>query len=453
MAELHIRYRNEGTTMPLIIPVTVLINTPPEILFAHIRQNSKTCRRWIKQEPAHRGIALLCGSGPSIRHDILDIRARQAQGAKVFALNAAAKYLNDHGIHPDFQVMIDAKEESVGLIGPAKQHLFGATVDPMCFALKPDATLFQLQVDDDDLQNEIDILAPHEYSMMSTAVSVGLVSTVLTYTMGYRHLHFYGFDSSHDNNESHVVRQEMNDIVACMNVSFCGKEYVSSLPMKLQAERFMQIANLLKGEGCELHMHGTGLLPDMVRAPEEMLSEKEKYLRMWSMLSYRQDSPAERIVDTILAELKPTGRIVDFGCGTGRAAARIAARGHDVLLVDFAPNCRDEEAADLPFIELDLSEPMPLREKFGYCIDVMEHIPPDQVDGVIQNIMGSASKVFFQISTVDDRMGAIIGRSLHLTVQPHAWWREKFAALGYFVSWQEMQDIASSFVVRKMERS
>lgn len=447
MGDLHIRYRNEGTTMPLIIPVSVLVNTPPETLFSHIRQNSTNCPRWIKQLLAHDGVALLCGSGPSIRHDLLDIRTRQARGAKIFALNAAAKYLHDRDIHPDFQVLIDAKEESVGLIGPAKQHLFGATVNPKCFEVKPDATLFHLQVDDDDLQADIDALAPHEYSMMSTAVSVGLVSSILAFVMGYRKLHFYGYDSSHEDNESHVVRQAMNDDVACMNVSFCGKDYVASLPMKLQAERFMQIAHLLKSERCELVMHGTGLLPDMYRAPDEALSEKEKYFRMWSMLSYRQDSPAERIVDTILEQLRPTGRIVDFGCGTGRAAARITDRGHDVLLVDFAPNCRDDEAAGLPFVELDLTEPMPLRERFGYCIDVMEHIPTDDVATVIRNVMASAARVFFQISTVPDAFGAVIGKHLHLTVRPHQWWRELFVSLGYQVERQEEGQINSSFVI------
>ena len=449
MGELHIRYRNEGTTMPLIIPVSVLVNTPAEKLFSHIRQNSKNCQSWIKQEPAHDGVALLCGSGPSIRRDLEDIREKQAKGAKVFALNAAAKFLHENGIHPDFQVLIDAKEESIGLIGPAHHHLFGATVDPRCFEVEPDATLFHLQVDDDDLQADIDELAPHEYSMMSTAVSVGLVSAVLVFTIGYRNLHFYGYDSSHENNESHVVRQAMNDDVACMNVSFGGKDYVASLPMKLQAERFMQIAHLLEAAGCEFEVHGTGLLPDMYRMPDEKLTEKEKYFRMWSMLSYRQDSPAERIVDTILEKLNPTGRIVDFGCGTGRAAARISAKGHDVLMVDFAPNCRDDEAAELPFVELDLAEPMPLREKFGYCIDVMEHIPPDQVDVVIRNIMDSADKVFFQICTVIDNMGTLIGKHLHLTVKPHDWWLETFARLGFTIDWQEHGDISSSFVVNR----
>lgn len=455
MSELHIRRWNDVATMPLIIPVSVLVNTPTEVLFDHIRTNSKNIRRWIKQEVQHDGVALLCGSGPSIKDNIQEIRYRQAGGAKVFALNAAASYLASQGIIPDVQVMIDAKAESVSLIGPAKEHLFGSTVDPKCFEVKPYARLFQLQVDDDDLQTDIDQLAPHEYSMMSTAVSVGLVTSILTFVLGYREMHFYGYDSSHQNNNSHVVRQEMNDEVACMNVQFSGKDYIASLPMKLQAERFMQIAHLLEGQGCKLHMHGEGLLPDMYRMPNEKLSEKDKYFRIWSMLSYRQDSPAERIVDDIIDKLKPQGRILDFGCGTGRAAHELKRRGHDVLMIDFAPNCLDDgPARDVPFVEMDLSEPIPLREACGYCIDVMEHIPTDDVAKVLGNIMSAADKVFFQISTVDDRCGVTIGQRLHLTVQPHEWWRGLFVSLGYGIEFEEKQDIASVFMLlRRVHQS
>lgn len=447
MSELHIRRMNEGATMPLIIPVSVLINTPTEVLFDHIRENSKNISKWVKQLPAHDGVALLCGSGPSLVDDLEDIMERQKAGAKVFALNAAAKFLNGHGIFPDCQAMIDAKEESMSLIGPAREYFFGSTVDPRCFHLKPDATLFHLQVDDDDLQAEIDNYAPHDYSMLTTAVSVGVVATVLAFVLGYRKLHFYGYDSSHKGNDSHVTRQEMNDVVACMNVEFCGKEYVSSLPMKLQAERFMQVANLLKGEGCEINMHGYGLLPDMYRAPHEKLSEKEKYFRMWSMVSYRQDSPAERIIDDIEKFLKPDSRVVDFGCGTGRAGAILKNRGYDVLLVDFAPNCRDDVAAELPFIELDLTESIPLKEKYGYCVDVMEHIPPEDVDKVIVNIMNAAEKVFFQISTVQDKMGSIINDHLHLTVESHEQWLDRFLKLGFIVSHDQKYECESVFVV------
>jgi hypothetical protein len=117
--------------------------------------------------------------------------------------------------------------------------------------------------------------------------------------------------------------------------------------------------------------------------------------------------------------------------------------------VDFSPNCRDQESADLPFIEMDLTAPMPLREKYGYCIDVMEHIPTGDVDAVVHNIMASAETVFFQISTVNDKMGSLIGQHLHLTVKPHLWWHRLFWMLGYQIAWEQEQDICSSFLVKK----
>jgi hypothetical protein len=399
--------------------------------------------------PAHDVPALMCGAGPSLKYDLDEIKERQKKGGMVFALNAAAKYLNENGIYPDYQVLIDAKEESVSLIGPAREHLFGATVDPKCFELKPDASLFQLQVDDDGLREEIDKLAPYSYEMFTTAVSVGVVGAVVAFAMGHRDMHFYGYDSSHENNDSHVVRQEMNDNVACMEVDFAGKHYLSSLPMKLQAERFMQVANLLKGEGCSVTVHGTGLLPDMYNMPYEKLSEKEKYLRMWSMLSYRAGSPAELIVPLIVEKLKPEGLIIDFGCGTGRAAAAITDLGYGVILTDFAPNCRDECAGELPFVEIDLTEPIPLRAEYGYCVDVIEHIPPDKTDLAIKNIMGSARKVFFQISTVHDRCGVTIKQELHLTVHPVDWWLDCFSRMGYTVEWSQKTEDSGMFLVTR----
>ena len=77
----------------------------------------------------------------------------------------------------------------------------------------------------------------------------------------------------------------------------------------------------------------------------------------------------------------------------------------------------------------------------------MEHIEPEKVATVIKNIMGAADKVFFQISTVPDTMGALIGQQLHLTVEPAAWWRELFLSLGYTVQWEMQDDIAVMFFI------
>jgi hypothetical protein len=240
----------------------------------------------------------------------------------------------------------------------------------------------------------------------------------------------------------------MNDGDPCTIVEFGGRKYTCSLTMELQARNFRKRAEQLKSMGCKIIVHGDGLLPAMANAPEP--SEVEKYERMWSHSGYRDFAPGEASATLFLDVVKPDGPVIDFGCGTGRGALRIAQAGHEITLVDFAGNCRDEAAKALPFVKHDLTRPLDICAPYGYCTDVMEHIPTDDVEDVIRNIMDSANTTFFQISTVHDSFGEVIGHPLHLTVRPHEWWRQKFIELGYRVTWEDAGEINSSFLV-KME--
>lgn len=452
MSDIFIRHKNEDAEGTLVIPVQMLINTPYDVLKDHILENSKNCKDWLVSVPPHDGVALLCGSGVSIKEHLREIRGKQHDGAVVFALNAASDYLASNGIMPDNQVIIDAKEETSELVGAAKEHLFAATVHQKCFKLRPNAKLFQLQVEDESLQDQIDEIAPYDYTMLMTAVSVGIVSLALVYAMGYRKIYCYGYDSSYTDGNSHVVPQPMNGNIPCMNVDFAGKSYLTSLPMKMQAERFMSVANSLKKDGCEINVIGSGLLPDMSKTAFEELTEKDKYTRMWSMLSYRDASPAERIVDLIDDKIKK-GVTIDFGCGTGRAAALLSKSGRRVILLDFAPNCRDQEADGLEFLEVDLTQPIHVLGDSGYCIDVMEHIPPEDVDKVINNIMASVPECFFQISTVPDVCGATIGHELHLTIESPRDWFDRFKRLGFTVDWMDNTALDVKLLVKRKEEN
>lgn len=61
--------------------------------------------------------------------------------------------------------------------------------------------------------------------------------------------------------------------------------------------------------------------------------------------------------------------------------------------------------------------------------DTLEHIAPEDIDRVIDNIVRVSKKyIFMQICTKKDiaPWGKIIGRKLHLTIRNIEWWIEKF---------------------------
>lgn len=185
--------------------------------------------------------------------------------------------------------------------------------------------------------------------------------------------------------------------------------------------------------------------PSVKQQPCLKTDEQRKYEKMWKIDDYRAVAPGEQSVQIFLkqAKPKPGSTLIDFGCGTGRGGTALALFGKlNVTLMDFAENCLDEWVANacenqdsLRFVQHDLNKISPVTAEYGYCTDVMEHIPPEEVDQVLANILLAAKNVFFMISTQPDRMGERIGEPLHLTVQPYEWWLKKFREQGCMVHW------------------
>lgn len=178
------------------------------------------------------------------------------------------------------------------------------------------------------------------------------------------------------------------------------------------------------------------------------LTEQQKYEKLWGRAEkdYRTVAPGEHHAFEFLKQAQPEkdAEVIDFGCGTGRGALSLALfGGMRVKMLDFAENCLDPEVAEacvtqptrISFKVQDLTLPIEDSAAYGYCCDVMEHIPTDMVRRVLANILGSANHVFFGISTVPDIMGETIGEELHLTVKPMAWWVEQLTDLGAVVHW------------------
>lgn len=213
----------------------------------------------------------------------------------------------------------------------------------------------------------------------------------------------------------------------------------------------------------------------------EIMSEQQKYEAMWSYEQYRGVAPGEQIAPEFLTIARPRNgaKIIDFGSGTGRGSRAIAILANmagmdvDIQMLDFADNaldpdmvelCKQDGPTTIRFAQHDLTKPVPFVAEHGFNTDVMEHIPPDQVDLVLTNILQAARHVFFQISCVDDACGKLIGHALHLSVHEPAWWKKKFEDLGctihywrddtesciaYVTAWANGQDIVDAGVLNE----
>lgn len=208
--------------------------------------------------------------------------------------------------------------------------------------------------------------------------------------------------------------------------------------------------------------------------------EKVKYVKAWQREEYRKFAPGEALASSFLAIAKPAqqSEVIDFGAGTGRGALMLAFMGRLIVhMVDFVPEALDPEVAQacvtqptrISFLEHDLTIPLPFSKNYGFCTDVMEHIPEDLVDIVLQNILTAAQRVFFSISTRPDSWGQkLIGDDLHVTVKPYEWWLEKFKAknvvvyytekldddnaIFYVSSWQQARELYSRMTVNTDEQ-
>jgi SAM-dependent methyltransferase len=182
--------------------------------------------------------------------------------------------------------------------------------------------------------------------------------------------------------------------------------------------------------------------------------EQTKYEALWGKFpAYRHISNGELVADYFLEVAKPTAvqTIADFGCGTGRGGLRIRQlTGANLRLFDFAENCLDADVKEaltegFSFARHDLTQPFGEKFDIGYCSDVLEHIPPEDVEKVLLNLGMACKRLFLCISTEEDHMGVLIGEKLHLTVRDAVWWHTLVEELGFRI--EASRDVKTAVIL------
>lgn len=124
-------------------------------------------------------------------------------------------------------------------------------------------------------------------------------------------------------------------------------------------------------------------------------------------------------MDERYAEARP--RLLDYGCGKGWQY--LALRVHEAW-GGILPHCYDIGVRGL-------SEPAPAQSFHGViCTDMLEHIAPDDIDGVLADIFsklipGGRAFAHFSIACRPAKKELPDGRNIHLTVKPPPFWVDR----------------------------
>jgi hypothetical protein len=435
----------------------IVVNNSPEEIMSNIRTNAA---RGLIELDNHEPVAtplMIVGGGPSLHAFLPTLKAFKPE-CHVLAINGAYKFLRSHGVKCEHFLMIDSRIDNlVHIEQPSDDtnHLLASQVHPAVFDALSDhrVTMFHMST---ATAHEA-LRGRKQFNFLAAPIGMSSIHAIYAAAaLGYRTLLLFGYDFSVSAEGNYAYPQPLNDADYQLDIPLNGKVFRTTLAMARTAEQFGKVIGpIITACNLDVRLYSDGLLSEMIAVATSdapiATKERDKYEAIWQLDEYRKVSPGLRYVDEALEALKmePGASIADFGCGTGRCAKWFAERGFVATGVDIAGNCLEESVTFVQAALWDADALPPV--DYGFTTDVMEHIPPDQVDATLAAIHRACAKgCYFNIDTIPDSFGVFIGRTLHMTVKPAEWWEAKLRALWPNVERIRLDDPQQAvFVVRK----
>ncbi len=159
-------------------------------------------------------------------------------------------------------------------------------------------------------------------------------------------------------------------------------------------------------------------------------------------------------IDAFCQLARPPGIVLELGAGNGWACEQFRSRGLNVIAMDIAANAECHKR--IPSLRHCAWEVWPheARADWFFSCDFFEHLPPERVPEVFQQIVENIRYGgYMQVCLVEDVSGPkLVGHPLHLTVEGPGWWTT--LAGYYFKHVRILQDNAGHitlFMRRELE--
>jgi len=125
----------------------------------------------------------------------------------------------------------------------------------------------------------------------------------------------------------------------------------------------------------------------------------------WGRMAKNQSSSIKKLLDEYNIK-----RLLDYGSGWGGLKDSLPS---DYEVIEYEPGIEEKSQSPEP-------------EKFVVCIDVLEHIEPEYIENVLDDLQRVVlDKGFLTISCREAVRRLPNGKNAHLIVKPHTWWKDK----------------------------
>ena len=371
-----------------------------------------------REEPA----AIVC-YGPSLNQTWEQIKDFKY----IFTCSGSHKFLLERELIPTWHVEVDPRSHKIGLLGPPHPdvtYLPASTCHPNYFKHLEGYNIKLWHVFDSQAE-AFRVLPPGEWAVTG-GCDVGLRALTLAAFLGFRDLHIFGMDGCFGDTGRHAAAHPNQGKHA--ETEYEGKIYHTTPAMLACTQQLLHELDQLPG--VEVKLYGEGLAQAMFRnyirkipnQPKELIGSiavckpdliSTSYVELNAQLhrenlAYGVGGERHALTVLKLAESLKTKNILDYGCGKGRLAKSIPWQ-----IAEYDPAISGKQESPKP-------------ADIVICTDVLEHIEPDKILYVLDDLRRCTQQVgFFVIHTQAAQKTLSDGRNTHLIQQSKDWWEKK----------------------------
>ena len=305
------------------LEILVRCNTELDVLKANVEHALSLGLPELTQLPANEKSVCIVGGGPSLKASLPELKARSLSGQTIWALNGAAQYLTENGIHVDAQWIVDARDVNARFVGGDWVHYLASQCHPSLFAKAEGKVILWHEATCDEF-----VPKGRAVTLIGGGTTVGMKALCGAYAQGFRYIHVYGMDSSFEDDRHHSYAQPENDRDAQIDVNVEGRRFKAASWMIRQVEDFISLSDELASLGCEINVHCGGLLgwvsqkiAEERNKPHEVEGDIVHYDNLWRPLEDRVSVPA------VIDEVWKIGKVIEAIPSKKRRTA-IQAGGH-----------------------------------------------------------------------------------------------------------------------------